>query len=430
MKNVIAKKRSSGFTLLELMIYTGILTSVGFVATAVFLSVSRSYLRNQARAEVTQNLRVVTQFIQQKIQQAARVRTVSGSLLELDMPDGTITKFRLSNGAILRQEGVGPEVAITSNKVTVTSLNFLLVTTFQTQVDPVNKWAWNGGAGTTTDGIAEGLGWVDFSPPLGRVRVPLGVGDFFGYAYFPSIDGYLSLNCVTTDSCASVIYKVSSDANGVLSGYAWNDTYGWFSFNCNDVGLPAGACADGGNYKVTINTSTGEFMGWAWSENVGWVSFNCANSEVNSCASVSYKVLAPKKLGRPVTGVQTSVTVAYRDQGNVLLRYSDAFTFTVVLAQPSAVTVTSITPASGSTGSTISSVSVSGSDFQDGATVRLTRSGYNDVFPSTAFTFSSPTSLINGAFNLTGVAVGKWNVVVSNPDGTSGICVACFTVNL
>jgi len=68
-----------------------------------------------------------------------------------------------------------------------------------------------------------------------------------------------------------------------LSGWAWNDDYGWISFNCSDPGL----CATS-NYKVTVSTSTGVFSGWAWNDNLGWISFNCADPGL--CASSDYKV--------------------------------------------------------------------------------------------------------------------------------------------
>ncbi len=86
--------------------------------------------------------------------------------------------------------------------------------------------------------------------------------------------------------------------------------------------------------------------------------------------------------------------------------------FTVVLPAP---VVTSIDPSSGARNSTVSGVSVGGAYFQSGATIKLSRSGYADV-GGTGFTFSSPTSFINGSFDLSGAAIGFWDVAVTNPD--------------
>lgn len=42
--------------------------------------------------------------------------------------------------------------------------------------------------------------------------------------------------------------------------------------------------------KVEALLSAGEVKGWIWSDNIGWISLNCANTNVDSCANVSYKV--------------------------------------------------------------------------------------------------------------------------------------------
>lgn len=60
--------------------------------------------------------------------------------------------------------------------------------------------------------------------------------------------------------------KVESATNS-LSGFAWSDTVGWFSFNnTSDGSTPV--------YSVKADTVTGDFSGSAWSENLGWVSFD------------------------------------------------------------------------------------------------------------------------------------------------------------
>jgi len=142
--------------------------------------------------------------------------------------------------------------------------------------DMVTGYAWNSRAG-----------WVDFGHTGGNVFVPNGEGDLSGFAY-SNIAGWISLNCVSTNSCASIQYKVSSDASGNLSGWAWSENYGWISFNCSNDN----SCASS-NYKVTVNQTTGDFDGYAWSQNLGWTSFNCAtggSGQTNICASSNYKV--------------------------------------------------------------------------------------------------------------------------------------------
>jgi len=142
--------------------------------------------------------------------------------------------------------------------------------------DMVTGYAWNSRSG-----------WINFGYSGGNVFVPEGIGDLSGFAHSDNI-GWISLNCVSTNSCGSIQYKVSSDANGELSGWAWSENYGWISFNCSSDS----SCASS-NYNVTINQTTGEFNGYAWSQNLGWISFNCitgGSGQTNICSTSSYKV--------------------------------------------------------------------------------------------------------------------------------------------
>ncbi len=87
-------------------------------------------------------------------------------------------------------------------------------------------------------------------------------------------------------------------------------------------------------------------------------------------------------------------------------------------------TVTSIAPDEGeNTGSV--AVSVAGSGFQSGATLRLRRAGQADIV-ATGVTVSAAE--ISGTLDLTGRATGSWNVVVTNPDAQSGTLPGGFTV--
>ncbi len=127
---------------------------------------------------------------------------------------------------------------------------------------------------------SDNFGWIDFGDP-GNVTVSS--AQLTGYA--SSSRGYVLLDCATTsggDICGTSNFKVSNTSGGVLSGYAWNDTGGWISFNCSDPGI----CGTS-NYAVTIS-ATGTFSGYAWNDNFGWISFNCADPGV--CATSNYKV--------------------------------------------------------------------------------------------------------------------------------------------
>lgn len=74
----------------------------------------------------------------------------------------------------------------------------------------------------------------------------------------------------------SDIKQAMAGANANLSGWSWNNNYGWISFNstnCSVVPTPAGCPASGADYGVNID-SGGWFSGYGWSANSGWIQFN------------------------------------------------------------------------------------------------------------------------------------------------------------
>jgi hypothetical protein len=118
------------------------------------------------------------------------------------------------------------------------------------------------------------------------------------------------------------------------------------------------------------------------------------------------------------TAAPRNVTVANPD--------SDAGTlvngFTITSNAP---TLTARNVTSGNRGWPVG-VTLTGTGFQPGATVQLTRTGYPDII-ATGVTVVSPTQ-ITCTFNLLGAASGTWNILVTNPDGkTSGTLT--FAVN-
>ena len=87
--------------------------------------------------------------------------------------------------------------------------------------------------------------------------------------------------------------------------------------------------------------------------------------------------------------------------------------------------ITSISPTRGGTDATVS-VTVTGSNFQNGATVKLLRAG-NPIVQAIGVTVSSSTT-ITGVLKFSGAEKGIYNVIVANPDGQSDTLVGGFTV--
>ena len=98
--------------------------------------------------------------------------------------------------------------------------------------------------------------------------------------------------------------------------------------------------------------------------------------------------------------------------------------FTVTAFAPS---VTSISPITGNSGSTYSPVTVSGAGFISGATVSLNRTGSTPINATSVNVGSA--NVIACTISLTsGAATGMWNIIVTNPDGQTGMLPNGFTI--
>jgi len=86
-------------------------------------------------------------------------------------------------------------------------------------------------------------------------------------------------------------------------------------------------------------------------------------------------------------------------------------------------TVKSITPASGT--NAVSSTTLAGTNFRQGATVKLQKAGQSDIIASNV-AVSSPTKITCTFAIPATAATGSWDVVVINSDGTSGKKTAGF----
>lgn len=93
--------------------------------------------------------------------------------------------------------------------------------------------------------------------------------------------------------------------------------------------------------------------------------------------------------------------------------------FYVNPALPSPV-ITGINPGFGINLGVTNILSVTGSNFQNGAVVKLTKTAEADIPSAPPFVFTDVNTLSNGAFDLNGKTLGWWNVVVINPDLKTG----------
>ena len=130
------------------------------------------------------------------------------------------------------------------------------------------------------------ISWIQFNDVTGSMNVNVYSAKLEGYA--SSSAGEFSLDCATSpigDICGTSNYYVENNGLGRLSGFGWNDIYGWVSF-CGGDGTAN--CPGAVAYGVLIDENTGVFTNYAWNDILGWISFNCSNH--GGCGTVDYKV--------------------------------------------------------------------------------------------------------------------------------------------
>ena len=120
----------------------------------------------------------------------------------------------------------------------------------------------------------------------------------------------------------------------------------------------------------------------------------------------------------------TGITVD--NTGNVYVADADNNRIQKFAPAQSLIAVSSITPSTAMNTSAVSITDLIGTGFMSGATVKLTKTGSPDI-TATGVSVVSPTK-ISCTFALTGKEAGQWNVVVTNPDGTSATLPHGFTI--
>ena len=136
------------------------------------------------------------------------------------------------------------------------------------------------------------------------------------------------------------------------------------------------------------------------------------NASIGSASSASYKTFGE------------ALPFGFNVTNSSSYRIGEGFIHTIFLEL--AVLVTSITPNNGYNTGSIFISNIGGAGFRPGAQVKLTKSGENDIIASNVNLESD--SKITCRFELTGKSTGNWNIVVTNPDGKSGILPSAFTI--
>jgi len=121
---------NKAFTLIEFLIYIGIVGLVLIAAGAIALNILFDKAKLTAIEEVSQNTRFTMEKIANTVRNAQAINSpaisASAPALSLQMADSgkNPTVFDLFGGAVRIKEGAGSAVNLTSSKITVTNLQF------------------------------------------------------------------------------------------------------------------------------------------------------------------------------------------------------------------------------------------------------------------------------------------------------------------
>ncbi|PCI19707.1 hypothetical protein COB64_03275 [Candidatus Wolfebacteria bacterium] len=121
---------NKGFTLLEFLIYIGLVSIILIVFGAIALNVFSSEAKLSAIEEVSQNARFTMEKIATSVRNAEVINNpdqdMSASSLSLQMADTVQnpTIFNLLDGVVTITEGIGSPVNVTSSEVNVSELIF------------------------------------------------------------------------------------------------------------------------------------------------------------------------------------------------------------------------------------------------------------------------------------------------------------------
>lgn len=132
-------KENKGFTLVELLVYVGILAIVITSVVSIMFFVISSREKAKTINEVESQGALVMQFITQTIRNAESVNSpdvgINDSTISLSVSDtqDNPTIFDINNGVIRVKKGTADEVDLTSSRVTASNLDFYNVSRTDTE---------------------------------------------------------------------------------------------------------------------------------------------------------------------------------------------------------------------------------------------------------------------------------------------------------
>ena len=234
-------KKSSGFTLIEILLYFGLLTLILGIAYPIFTEVLKNYTSLREKIDLKTEMRNIFLRIQREVMKSKSLDIMTDWEIVFDQKNEKISIF-LTKPVFLDQSL--STLKGYANNLTVGSINFF-------------------GPNYNVSFSASSSCAISASTNVTSIYA------FSGYAWSPNI-GWLKFR---NSDVGEPIYGVCLDQNNELRGYAWNDVIGWLSFNCQDINV----CSTS-NYKVKVKDNY--LYGYAWNDVIGWVIFDGQGGKV------------------------------------------------------------------------------------------------------------------------------------------------------
>jgi type II secretory pathway pseudopilin PulG len=119
------KSRSAGFTVIELLMYIGIVSLMFVVFMSFIVDVTRQASRTRARADLQQNAQLVMARLAQDIRSAQTVVIPSAGRVEMTFSASPSKAYSFSGSTVDVEQPIGsPTVVLTTASIDVTNLQF------------------------------------------------------------------------------------------------------------------------------------------------------------------------------------------------------------------------------------------------------------------------------------------------------------------
>ncbi|HEY3246653.1 MAG TPA: hypothetical protein VGM03_25180 [Phycisphaerae bacterium] len=126
----------------------------------------------------------------------------------------------------------------------------------QSNIDPVNKFAWG-----------ENVGWTNWRDANGAAQgVNIGATFLSGFIWGENI-GFINVgdgtpaNGVSYANANGSDFGVNVGAGSLLHGLAWGENVGWINFDGGGLATP----------PLPARIEAGRLRGFVWGENIGWI---------------------------------------------------------------------------------------------------------------------------------------------------------------